>query len=60
MTPRRSSSHPVSPADARADLSKSKAWLEASMENLEARRWAVGLARRLADRASVVVERQRP
>jgi hypothetical protein len=41
MTPRRTSRHPVSPADARAYLSKSKAWLDAAVENLDARRWDV-------------------
>lgn len=92
MTPRRGSRHPVSPADARAYLSKSKAWLEAAAESLDAgddgryaarqlsqllrfktpaqydpaplperdARKAVQLARRLADRASVVIERRRP
>jgi hypothetical protein len=39
MTPRRTGRHPVSPADARAYLSKSKAWLDASIESLDARRW---------------------
>ena len=33
MNPRRTSRHPVSPADARAYLSKSKAWLDAAVEN---------------------------
>jgi len=41
MTPRRTSRHPVSPADARAYLSKSRAWLDAAVENLDARRWDV-------------------
>ena len=41
MTPRRTSRHPVSPADARAYLSKSKSWLDAAVENLDARRWDV-------------------
>ncbi len=41
MTPRGSSRHPVSAADARAYLSKSKAWLEAAVDNLAARRWDV-------------------
>lgn len=41
MTPRRSSRHPVSPTDARAYLSKSKSWLEAAVESLDARRWDV-------------------
>jgi hypothetical protein len=41
MTPRRSSRHTVSPGDARAYLSKSKAWLEAAVESLDAGRWDV-------------------
>jgi hypothetical protein len=41
MTPRRTGRHPVSPADARAYLSKSKAWLDAAAESLDARRWDV-------------------
>ena len=41
MTPRHSSRHPVPPADARAHLSKSKAWLEAAVESLDAGRWDV-------------------
>ncbi len=41
MSPRRSKHHPVSPADARAYLSKAIAWLEAGKENLEAARWDV-------------------
>jgi hypothetical protein len=41
MTPRRGSRHPVSPNDARAYLSKSKAWLEAAVESLDADRWDV-------------------
>jgi hypothetical protein len=41
MTPRRSSRHPISPADAGAYLSKSKARLEAAVESLAARRWDV-------------------
>ena len=35
------SRHPVSPGDARAYLSKSKAWLEAAVESLDACRWDV-------------------
>ena len=41
MTPRRTGRHPVSPADPRAYLSKSKAWLDAAVESLDARRWDV-------------------
>ena len=41
MTPRRTARHPVSPADARAYLSKSKAWLDAAVESLDACRWDV-------------------
>jgi hypothetical protein len=41
MTPRRGSRHPISHADALAYLSKSKAWLDAAVESLDARRWDV-------------------
>jgi hypothetical protein len=41
MTPRRVGRHAVSPADARAYLSKPKAWLEAAVESLDAGRWDV-------------------
>jgi hypothetical protein len=41
MTPRRASRHPISPADARAYLSKSKAWLETAVESLDPGRWDV-------------------
>ena len=41
MSPRASSRHPVSPADARAYLSKASAWLEAATESLAAKRWDV-------------------
>lgn len=41
MTPRRSSRHPVSPADARAYLAKSTAWLHAAEDSLAAGRWDV-------------------
>jgi hypothetical protein len=41
MSPRGSKRHPVSPADARAYLSKAAAWLEAADESLQARRWDV-------------------
>lgn len=41
MSPRRSKRHPVSPADARAYLSKAIAWLDAAKESLDARRWDV-------------------
>jgi hypothetical protein len=41
VTPPRGNRHPVSPADARAYLSKSKAWLEAAIESLDASRWDV-------------------
>jgi hypothetical protein len=41
MTPRRASRHPISLADARAYLSKSKAWLETAGESLDTGRWDV-------------------
>lgn len=41
MSPRGSNRHPVSPADARAYLSKASAWLEAATESLAAKRWDV-------------------
>lgn len=41
MSPRGQSRHPVSPADARAYLSKASAWLEAATESLAAKRWDV-------------------
>jgi hypothetical protein len=41
MSPRGSKRHPVSPADARAYLSKASAWLQAAEESLQACRWDV-------------------
>ncbi len=41
MSPRGSKRHPVSPADARAYLSKASAWLQAAEESLQAGRWDV-------------------
>lgn len=41
VSPRGSKRHPVSPADARAYLSKASAWLQAAQESAQAGRWDV-------------------